>query len=97
MVNYENDYLLIPSIFYTISGPVTAMVNGKVTLVGVVSFGGQNCPNNLPVGFSRVSFQRDWILSNSDAGDWQCNGTSGGIESLIFSDEILAIAKCYLK
>jgi secreted trypsin-like serine protease len=48
------------------------MVNGKVTLVGVVSFGGQNCPNNLPVGFSRVSFQRDWILSNTDAGDWQC-------------------------
>jgi hypothetical protein len=59
-------------------GPVTAIVNGKVTLVGVVSFGGQNCPNNLPVGFARVSFQKDWILSNTDAGDWQCNGTTSG-------------------
>jgi hypothetical protein len=49
-----------------------------VTLVGVVSFGGQNCPNNLPVGFARVSFQKDWILSNTDAGDWQCNGTTSG-------------------
>jgi hypothetical protein len=48
------------------------MVNGKVTLVGIVSFGGQNCPNNLPVAFSRVSFQKDWIISNTDAGDWQC-------------------------
>jgi hypothetical protein len=54
------------------------MVNGKVTLVGVVSFGGLSCPTNLPVGLARVSHQKDWILSNTDAGNWQCNSTTAG-------------------
>jgi hypothetical protein len=61
------------------SGPLTAIVNGKVTVVGVVSFGGVNCPVNLPSAYARVSFQKDWILANSDAADWQCNGTNSTV------------------
>jgi secreted trypsin-like serine protease len=61
------------------SGPLTAIVNGKVTVVGVVSFGGVNCPVNLPSAYARVSFQKDWILENTDAADWQCNGTNSTV------------------
>lgn len=53
-------------------GPLTAMVNGRVTLVGVTSFGSE-CSPSFPPGYARVSFQKDWILANSDARNYQCN------------------------
>ena len=49
-------------------GPLTAIVNGKVTLVGINSFVAGACSLDYPDGFARVTFRRDWILSNSDAG-----------------------------
>ena len=51
------------------------MVNGKVTLVGVTSFGFTGCPTSAPPAFARVTNAKDWILANSDAGNYQCSGT----------------------
>lgn len=51
-------------------GPLAATVNGKVTLVGVTSFG-VGCGGNYPGVYARVTNQKDWILSNSDAGSCQ--------------------------
>jgi secreted trypsin-like serine protease len=48
------------------------MVNGKVVLAGISSFG-KDCGNpEFPGIFARVSNQLEWILANSDAGQWQC-------------------------
>jgi hypothetical protein len=47
-------------------------VNGKVTIVGIVSFGRTTCTPLVANGYERVTFQKDWILSNSDAANWQC-------------------------
>ena len=58
-------------------GPLTAIFNGKVTLVGINSFVAGACSLDYPDGFARVTFRRDWILSNSDAGSWQCTGVIG--------------------
>ena len=54
------------------SGPLTALINGKVTLVGLVTGGEFNCsvPGRANY-FARVTAKRDWILQNSDAGEWQ--------------------------
>jgi hypothetical protein len=51
--------------------------------VGVVSFGTLYCENDIPVGFARVSYQKDWILRNTDAGNWQCNSTTAGKHSFV--------------
>jgi hypothetical protein len=53
-------------------GPLTTLVNGKVTVVGIVSFGRTTCTPLVANGYERVTFQKDWILNNTDAGNWQC-------------------------
>jgi hypothetical protein len=50
----------------------------RTTLVGVVSFGMEVVvlPLNgleFPFVSARVSSAKDWILQNTDAGEWQCN------------------------
>ena len=50
------------------------MVNNRVVIVGVVSFGNDfSCgvPEFPAVG-ARVSSVKDWILDHTDAGQWQC-------------------------
>ena len=48
-------------------GPLVATVNGKVTLVGAISF--RNFAQSSYSGvYSRVTAQKLWILANSDAG-----------------------------
>ena len=54
------------------------MVNGKVTVVGSTSFGFTGCPTTAPPVFARITAGKDWILANSDAGNYQCsNGAIG--------------------
>jgi hypothetical protein len=59
--------------FLLLAGPVTALVDGKVTLVGVSSFVLSKCIPNKPMGFASVTAHLDWILANTDAGEWQCH------------------------
>ena len=54
------------------------MVNGRVTVVGVTSFGFSGCPTTAPPAFARVTAGKDWILANSDAGSFQCTGGAIG-------------------
>jgi hypothetical protein len=54
-------------------GPLTALVNGRITVVGIVSFGRTTCTPLVANGYERITFQKDWIISNSDAATWQCN------------------------
>ena len=56
-----------------VSGPFAAIVNGRTTVVGVDSFGDTStCDPTSPTGFASVTDKMDWILQNSDAGDYQC-------------------------
>jgi hypothetical protein len=55
-----------------ITGPLTAKIDGRVTLVGINSFVFDSCNLRYPNGFARVTNQMSWILANSDAADWQC-------------------------
>jgi hypothetical protein len=68
--------VVFPEIFFKYlfltKGPLTAIVNGKVTVAGIVSFGRTTCTPLFPNGYERVTFQKDWILNNSDAASWQC-------------------------
>ena len=59
-------------IHFLFTGPLTALVNGRVTVVGIVSFGTAICTPLVANGYERVTFQKDWILNNTDAGNWQC-------------------------
>jgi hypothetical protein len=51
---------------------LTTLINGRTYLVGVVSWIDPACSLLKPDVFSRVTAKKDWILSNSDAADWQC-------------------------
>ena len=57
----------------TVPGPLAATINGRKTLIGVVSWGFKfRCSNDgHPSVFARVSKNLKWILDNSDAGKFQ--------------------------
>jgi hypothetical protein len=58
-------------------GPATRIIGGKMTLIGVTSFGLRNqyslCTPEYPSGYARVSTQLEWIHKNTDVSDWDCN------------------------
>jgi secreted trypsin-like serine protease len=54
-----------------IIGPMATTVNGRVTLVGVVSFGAACGKPPYPGVYAKVTKLKSWILSNSDAGRCQ--------------------------
>ena len=61
-------------LFATLSGPLTAIIDGKTTLLGVFTFPGNlQCTTDLPMGYARVSDQVDWIRQNTDVDDWECS------------------------
>lgn len=45
---------------------VTAMINGKLVLLGVVSFGVKQCEGGFPPSFTRVTSYLNWIYTNAD-------------------------------
>jgi secreted trypsin-like serine protease len=50
---------------------MAALVNGKVTIVGITSFGIGCAQDPFPGVYSRVTAQKAWILANSDAATCQ--------------------------
>jgi secreted trypsin-like serine protease len=65
-------------------GPLTTVANGKTTVVGVTSFADAKCSTASPSVFARVTTVKDWILSNTDAGDYQCSTGTKGENNLHF-------------
>lgn len=58
-----------------------AMVNCRVTVVGLSSFGPGNCKlTDLPSVFATATAQRDWILANTDAGSYLCSSSPLGLK-----------------
>lgn len=56
-------------------GPLTVLEHKRFTLIGIISFGPENCANNLHPGvYARVTEVLEWIRSK--APDIQVNTTS---------------------
>ncbi|CAO1364158.1 unnamed protein product [Diamesa serratosioi] len=45
---------------------VTALINGRIVLLGIVSFGVKNCEAGFPPSFTRVTSYLSWIYTNAD-------------------------------
>jgi len=58
-------------IIFLFEGPLAGLVNSKVTVVGITSFGVGCAQPPYPGVYSRVTAQKAWILANSDAGSCQ--------------------------
>jgi hypothetical protein len=56
-------------------GPAVALINGQITLIGIISFSAPAtlCFGHVPEAFFRVSHQLDWIKKNTDVSQWECN------------------------
>jgi hypothetical protein len=54
-------------------GPAVTLIDGRITLIGVISFSIADCNGTVPEGFFRVSHQLEWIHENTDASEWDCN------------------------
>jgi hypothetical protein len=54
-------------------GPLAVVDQNRVVLVGVLCFIHKCGDPVVPTVSIRVSTIKDWILANSDAGQWQCD------------------------
>jgi len=79
--------------FHKFLGPLTAFIKGKVVVVGISSFVGGNCTLGIPNVFSRVTFQKSWILSNTDAAKYQCMDVRGTTNKKISKYKNIKILK----
>ena len=70
-------------------GPLTSIIDGRVTLVGVNSFvmstDTENCSLSFPDYFANVAQVSQWILRNTDAGLYQCLSPQGNVNCEHFS------------
>ena len=46
-------------------GAMSTTISGRVTLIGIVSYGSATCQGGFPVVMTRVSAYLDWISNNS--------------------------------
>jgi hypothetical protein len=53
------------------------MVNGQITLIGVISAGSEGCEGYLPVILARISKALPWIRQTSDVNNWKCQKQEG--------------------
>jgi hypothetical protein len=59
---------------YLFLGPAVSLIDGRITLIGVISFSiGIFCDGQAPEGYFRVSHQLEWIHKNTDVSEWECN------------------------
>ena len=60
-------------IFCSFSGSLTLEINGRITIVGIVSSGTvPSCEKGYVATFTRVSTQIQWIQENSDVSKTGC-------------------------
>ena len=65
--------LLLIELLFSV-GPAVSLIDGRITLIGVISFGISDiCKGESPEGFFRVSHQLEWIHENTDVSEWNCN------------------------
>jgi secreted trypsin-like serine protease len=46
-------------------GGMHVMINGRMTLIALVSFGFENCEGGFPTGMTRITSYLDWISANT--------------------------------
>jgi hypothetical protein len=74
MLHFANMMLLMELHSCFSLGPVVGLIDGRITLIGIVSFTiGDLCTGTRPEGLFRVSHEIEWIRKNTDVSEWKCN------------------------
>ena len=74
MLHFANMMLLMELHSCFSLGPVVGLIDGRITLIGIVSFTiGDLYTGTRPEGLFRVSHEIEWIRKNTDVSEWKCN------------------------